>query len=279
MITGFTPADMYAAATQAAKPPDRLRSTRDARLHFTWTLQAAGSVDGSATHFIHRSQACPSYCLPSAVPFHMIETRNSGGSDVMAVEPRATVYLSTYMTNAGAVLRKAPRLTKGRLKNLISRLIRRGDATLPSAAAALGISPRSLQRHLKASGIIYSDLLSEVRYEIARSLLVSTALDIAEIAVTLGYNDPSSFSRAFARWSGASPRKFRMGLQPQTKPPNHEEFGDESQGLYAVRRGAEIVSERLSIWKPPAKIRFRTLIAFHRARTRSCQASLRFSCF
>lgn len=96
-----------------------------------------------------------------------------------------------------------------KLKNLVNDLMRYGDATLPSAASRLGTSPRSLQRHLVASGICYSEIVDEVRYEIARSLLASTNLDVAGIGATLGYRDPSSFSRAFMRWSGTSPSSFR----------------------------------------------------------------------
>jgi AraC-like DNA-binding protein len=133
---------------------------------------------------------------------------------------------ATDMTSArNAASGHGPNLSKRRLKNLVRRLMSKGEATLPLAAAALEISPRSLQRHLKANGISYSDLLNESRYEIARSLLAGTALHIAEIGRTLGYNDPSGFSRAFTRWSGMSPRKFRMALQPPTKPPDHGGIG------------------------------------------------------
>jgi AraC-like DNA-binding protein len=100
-------------------------------------------------------------------------------------------------------------ISAARLKNVISEVIRLGDPTLPSAAARLGISRRSLQRQLEIQELTYSDLVDEVRYEIARSLLTSTDLDVAEIGATLGYRDPSSFSRAFMRWAGMSPREYR----------------------------------------------------------------------
>lgn len=112
----------------------------------------------------------------------------------------------------------------GKLKNIVSELMRFGDTTLPSAASRLGTSPRSLQRHLVASGISYSELVDEVRYEIARSLLASTMLDVAEIGATLGYRDPSSFSRAFMRWSGTSPSSFReeANLTAEHRPGSYQ---------------------------------------------------------
>jgi AraC-like DNA-binding protein len=101
-----------------------------------------------------------------------------------------------------------------KLKNVISEVIRLGDPTLPSAAARLGVSCRSLQRQLEIQELTYSDLVDEVRYEIARSLLTSTDLEVAEIGATLGYRDPSSFSRAFMRWAGMSPREYRSASAP-----------------------------------------------------------------
>jgi AraC-like DNA-binding protein len=96
-----------------------------------------------------------------------------------------------------------------RLKNVICEAIRSGDPTLPSVAALLRTSPRSLQRRLEIQAITYSDVVDEVRYELARTLLTNTNLDVAEIGATLGYRDPSSFSRAFLRWSGICPRQYR----------------------------------------------------------------------
>lgn len=101
------------------------------------------------------------------------------------------------------------RLSHVKLKNIIADSIRAGDFTLPSTAARLCISPRSLQRYLEEQAITYTDLVDETRYEIARSLLESTNLGASEIGATLGYRDPSSFSRAFMRWSGSSPREYR----------------------------------------------------------------------
>jgi AraC-like DNA-binding protein len=100
-------------------------------------------------------------------------------------------------------------MSTAKLKNAISEAIRSGDPTLPSVAALLNTSPRSLQRRLQVQAITYSDIVDEVRHEIARTLLANTNLDVAEIGATLGYRDPSSFSRAFLRWAGIGPRQYR----------------------------------------------------------------------
>ncbi len=107
------------------------------------------------------------------------------------------------------MLNRKGSISAARLKTIISETLKSGDATLRSAAARLGTSPRSLQRQLELQEITYSDVVDEVRYEIARTLLVNTDLGIAGVGATLGYRDPSSFSRAFMRWSGTCPRDYR----------------------------------------------------------------------
>lgn len=76
-------------------------------------------------------------------------------------------------------------------------------------AADLHLSPRSLQRTLAAEGTSYRALLEEVRQGMAREMLVDGGLTVAEVARRLGYVELTSFSQAFRRWEGTSPRQFR----------------------------------------------------------------------
>jgi len=101
------------------------------------------------------------------------------------------------------------RIPVATLRNLIADLARKGHPSIDRAAAHLGLSARSLQRQLEHQGISYSGLVEGTRQEIARGLLHDTTLSIAQVAAMLGYRDPSSFSRAFARWAGCSPRRYR----------------------------------------------------------------------
>lgn len=84
-----------------------------------------------------------------------------------------------------------------------------GRMRIVEAAAQLGTSVRSLQRWLKRDSLSYSDLLDRAYQELAKTLLTQGQLGIAEIGRRLGYRDPSSFSRAFLRWTGMSPRQYR----------------------------------------------------------------------
>jgi AraC-like DNA-binding protein len=104
-------------------------------------------------------------------------------------------------------------VSKAKLKKAIARSIKGGDVTLPAVAVRLQLSPRSLQRQLSVLNITYSELVDEVRQDAAKSLLATTTLGIAQVGAALGYRDPSSFSRAFMRWSHVSPRNYRASFR------------------------------------------------------------------
>jgi AraC-like DNA-binding protein len=55
-------------------------------------------------------------------------------------------------------------------------------------------------------------LLDQTRTTLARSLLEYSSKDIAEISELLGYSEPRSFIRAFKRWFGMTPARWRRKL-------------------------------------------------------------------
>lgn len=72
-------------------------------------------------------------------------------------------------------------------------------------AAELGLSRRTLHRHLAADGVTFQELLDAYRQEQAITMLQEGRQSMVEIAYALGYNEQSSFNRAFRRWTGQSP--------------------------------------------------------------------------
>jgi AraC-like DNA-binding protein len=80
---------------------------------------------------------------------------------------------------------------------------------IQSVAGDLHMSPRSLQRHLADEGTSFRRLVGEVRLEIARHYLRDSELDMAQIAVLIGFEEVSSFNRAFLAWTGVSPGQWR----------------------------------------------------------------------
>jgi AraC-like DNA-binding protein len=81
-----------------------------------------------------------------------------------------------------------------------------GAAALPTIARRVGIGARSLRRRLAAEeSVTLREVLDSVRRERARELL-SAGRSVKEVALLLGFSEPSAFSRAYKRWTGSSPR-------------------------------------------------------------------------
>ena len=81
--------------------------------------------------------------------------------------------------------------------------------TFEEVAGRIGVSSRTLRRRLAEKGESYRALVDSVRRKQAGELLEDTALSVERIADALGYAEPASFTHAFRRWSGCSPREFR----------------------------------------------------------------------
>jgi AraC-like DNA-binding protein len=87
------------------------------------------------------------------------------------------------------------------------------DASLPAVAEHLKLAERTLQRRLKEEGRSFQELLDEVRQSLAERYVCDEGLTQAQIALLLGYSDVTAFSRAFKRWFGKSPSKFKASAQ------------------------------------------------------------------
>jgi AraC-like DNA-binding protein len=83
-------------------------------------------------------------------------------------------------------------------------------ASAEDIAARLHMSKRTLQRRLEEGGLSFQELVDRVRAEKARALVHDEHLELADVAFRLGFSDVSSFSRAFRRWTGVSPGRYRL---------------------------------------------------------------------
>ena len=98
---------------------------------------------------------------------------------------------------------------------IVSRLrsfFLRAPGALPSldeAAQGLGLSSRTLRRHLQDEGASYRALVEEFRRDLACEYLRSTRMTTKEVAFLLGYSDPATFRRAFRVWTQQTPGEFR----------------------------------------------------------------------
>ena len=78
-----------------------------------------------------------------------------------------------------------------------------------AVARALHMSARTLQRKLVATGTTFREVADAVRRRLAEEYLSDPHVATAEVAFLLGFSDQSSFTRAFRRWTGEAPGRWR----------------------------------------------------------------------
>jgi AraC-like DNA-binding protein len=93
------------------------------------------------------------------------------------------------------------------VENAIAAALPHGKARASTIAKGLGLSQRTLARHLTQNGTSFSNLLNGVRRSLATRYLEDESLSISQIAWLLGYHDVGAFSHAFRQWTGTTPRE------------------------------------------------------------------------
>jgi AraC-like DNA-binding protein len=99
-----------------------------------------------------------------------------------------------------------------RVRHLIARDLTTGEPHARAIAAALHMSPRTLQRQLGHEGTTLRALVDDLRRDLAGRYLSERKIAIAEVAFLLGFSEASAFHRAFKRWSGTTPAEYRRTL-------------------------------------------------------------------
>lgn len=84
---------------------------------------------------------------------------------------------------------------------------------LSDAASALNMSCRTLQRELRCPDSSFRQLLADCRHTLAQQYLQDASLSLQQIAFQLGFEEQSSFQKAFKSWQGCSPGIFRQRRQ------------------------------------------------------------------
>lgn len=95
------------------------------------------------------------------------------------------------------------------VKHALMRSMAGRRPTLQDVARELGMSSRTLQRRLLASGATFQELLEVARREVAHRYLRRPVVEFNEAAFLLGFEDVNSFYRAFQAWEGQSPSEWR----------------------------------------------------------------------
>ncbi len=89
---------------------------------------------------------------------------------------------------------------------------------ISALARRLGLSERSLRRRLAEMRVDYRSLVAERQRVIASQMLRRQGVSVKEVAHGLGYYSPSSFHRAYKRWTGASPTEHQRADDDRFEP-------------------------------------------------------------
>lgn len=137
---------------------------------------------------------------------------NLPGSQEMVRHQLAIVAILLWRTSdmVSAAPQPAPRALVNNFLHLVDQQMRR-HWSVGDYARYLGISVDRLNTAVqRATGrtplaLIHARLMAE-----ARQMLENSGMQISEISVALGFEDPAYFSRFFKRLGGRSPRQYRV---------------------------------------------------------------------
>lgn len=101
------------------------------------------------------------------------------------------------------------------VKAMIGHDFSEGFPGFEMISSALNMSAPTLRRRLKREGTTFQQLKDDARCEAACLCLNRQELSINEVALQMGFTDPSAFHRSFKKWTGQTPGQFRSSLRPQ----------------------------------------------------------------
>ncbi|MGY1809696.1 AraC family transcriptional regulator [Blastococcus sp. SYSU D00669] len=101
-----------------------------------------------------------------------------------------------------------------RVRELVTALLPLRRCSMSQVARGLGMSKRTLHRHLAAQGDSFAAIVDDVRAGLAERYLDDPRYAVADIADQLGFAAPSAFSRWCRRRFGVSPTAWRAAVDP-----------------------------------------------------------------
>jgi AraC-like DNA-binding protein len=103
---------------------------------------------------------------------------------------------------------------EGALLQFLQPYLPNKSPNLLDAADMAGMSTRSFQRILRQNGTSYRDIVLRHKFNKACELLQQQDLKIVEVALRIGFEDHSHFSRFFKSFSGLTPKEYQRTFAP-----------------------------------------------------------------
>jgi len=101
-----------------------------------------------------------------------------------------------------------------RVRRVVAAELRQGRPTSGIVARRLRMSRRTLVRRLASEGTTFSQLLDDLRRELAVHLMTRAGkLSLFDVAKSLGFGHVQAFHRSFKRWTGSTPCRYRDSVE------------------------------------------------------------------
>ncbi len=95
------------------------------------------------------------------------------------------------------------------VRKVIAEHLESGELSLEQVAEQLGLRSRLLRSRLASANSSFNQILGDYRCRLAKRLLAGTDESIDQIVYLTGFSEPSTFYRAFRRWTGQTPVEYR----------------------------------------------------------------------
>ena len=182
--------------------------------HISIRLPRSSFEVGGVPHYEHIAKHPVSNLIQAQLNY-ISENSSSIDHVTLSAALEGVELLCGYLTRPASLDPASARArnTYDKLKLVISKGFADSNLTLEAAASEMRMSQRTLQHHLTLVGVRFSDVLRQVRlYEARRLILSGTPISSVEnIAFRCGFNDISTFYRAFSREFGMAPRAMVKG--------------------------------------------------------------------
>jgi AraC-like DNA-binding protein len=132
-----------------------------------------------------------------------------GSLPVRMANPTLLEHFEQYAQDFIAQLERNDITTQAVTKIILAHL---DDVSLSieKVAREMSVSVRTLQKRLEAEGVVFSDLLRDIRQRLAKKYLREN-YSVEQITYLLGFSEPSVFRKTFKKWLGVTPREYRQG--------------------------------------------------------------------
>jgi AraC-like DNA-binding protein len=162
----------------------------------------------------------------------VFKTAVNYGQPVTALHFDAACLRLPVMQDAASLrefLRETPRnlLIRYRDNSCLAERIRQHlrshlDDELPSLeqmAQLLRLTPQTLRRRLRDEGRGYQSIKDSLRRDVAIGMMEHPGMTLQDVALRLGFSEPSTFHRAFKKWTGVAPGEYRLrGMRGEAVP-------------------------------------------------------------